>query len=171
MPTFSNRSALRNCSTSWNLWNWFHKSYKFGVIATLVEFEPGGFQFQENLANIFLKRLVIFIDHSRSRRANSSAVAPHWSGPENSQCPSRVPGTQSPRGTFRTLDCGPAFSASRLPDQRLHRSDAEIRSHLLNPSAILSGKRSPVACFSFRSAELVMSISPSRARSHRAPPS
>lgn len=54
MPTFSNRSTLRNCSTSWNLWNWFHKSYKFGVIATLVEFEPGGFQFQENLANIFL---------------------------------------------------------------------------------------------------------------------
>lgn len=74
--------------------DWFHKSYKFGVIATLVEFEPGGFQFQENLANIFLKRLVIFIDHSRSRRASSSAVAPHWSGPENSQCPSRVPGTQ-----------------------------------------------------------------------------
>ena len=36
--------------------DWFHKSYKFGVIATLVEFEPGGFQFQENLANIFLKR-------------------------------------------------------------------------------------------------------------------
>ena len=80
--------------TRWNLWNCFHKSYKFGVIATLVEFEPGGFQFQENLANIFLKRLVIFIDHSCSRRANSSAVAPHWSGPENSQCPSRVPGTQ-----------------------------------------------------------------------------
>src|ERR1700721_4721443 len=109
MPTFSNRSALRNCSTSWNLWNWFHKSYKFGVIATLVEFEPGGFQFQENLANIFLKRLVTFIDHSRSRRANSSAVAPHWSGPENSQCPSRAPATQIVGERPEAKSVGPLF--------------------------------------------------------------
>jgi hypothetical protein len=126
MPTFSNRSALRNCSTSWNLWNWFHKSYKFGVIATLVEFEPGGFQFQENLANIFLTPGYIYRSFALSAgelvRSGATLV-----GTGKLSIPiSRTRHPIAPGNVQNGRLWACFFGLRGCADQRLHRSDAEI---------------------------------------------